>query len=224
MMKLFLVILLFFGYAFAQDEADELINEKQAAQNRLIEAQKKINEVNPNDEYDVVIEEPVPTDSKYIGLPQNKAEAAESGGLSDLKTKYLPELKYNPLAGKTIDEVKAHILSRVEGSNWETFFRSYPKMLDFIAELLSHEDAFMRLASIINKSDKLTRYFYCFLVVFIVAIYWNYKMPKTANFFVRFTRRLVFYIGSLTLNVSSFYVIFRYELDPTIEIFVRNFL
>lgn len=225
---LFLFFILFGFVSIAQEPELDAAQER-ARYNKqiqpLVQAAKEI-APDPDAEFDVqveIIHENSGSGNEYIALPKADKDDADSGLLDDFKSKYLPQLKKNPMANRNIEEVKANIREKVKGSNWELFFNNYPKVLNFVADLLSHDDAFLRFASILTKKNKLNRYFFCFVVVLIITLYWNYKLPKELNFFNKLGRKFVFYMGSLGVNLLSFYMLFRYELSPTIDIFIRNF-
>jgi hypothetical protein len=229
-MKVLLFLLFLFSFVVIAQEDDGL--DPMAHRRRLQEATKAL-ESGQAKQYLEANEKRKGT-SEYVELPSKDdfeklenfdelSDEEQEATLDNLKKKYLPKLKKNPLADKPKEEVRDIVLKRVEGSTWETLFRNNPSILNFIVDLMSHEDAFIRFASILSKPKKLRRYFYCFLVVVIISMYWNFKLPRELTFMVRLRRKTLFYFGALLVNFGSFYVIFNYELSPLAHIFWKNF-
>ncbi len=191
------------------DDVDELLEEKQNYQQSISEIQEDMQGDEMGDSDD-------PTQAKVIKNP--------GGTLEELKKKYIPEMKENPLATKSKSEVKEILMQKIQGSQWESFFQNNPRVLSFVVDFLHHPDAFIKFASILNKQDKLRRYFYCFVIIFILSFYLRSKLPKNVSLLRRFSRKVFFTLAGATINLITFYIIFNEELYHTVEIFSRHFL
>ncbi len=211
------LLLCFFLIPVYSQEGD--VDELNAHRNQY---NQTISEIQQDMQTDLAPHQAAPND-EYIAVPEQGNQEQGGGQLESLRKKYIPEIEKNPLANKSKEEVQEIILTKAQGSAWETIFTNNPRILAFVVDFLQHDTAFIYFSSIIAKPDKLRKYFYCFIIVFLISMYWNYKLPKNVSFFKKVSRKLVFSLSALTINLLSFYMIFKEELTPTLKLFSQHF-
>lgn len=158
---------------------------------------------------------------------EQTAPAVQNSMFTDMLPKVMKDqlaeiLKDNPFSKMEKEAVKTLAKSMVKGQKFGEYLDKNPKALDCFVTWLRDKKAMPAFLSIVNKPDKMKIFSGIFIFVFIVSFLFNLKNSKS-NILVRLVNKLCIFVCATTVNLGSFYFIFRDELDPTIKI-IRSFI
>lgn len=124
----------------------------------------------------------------------------------------------NPFTEMGKVAVKKMILSKMDPKHPAgKFIHESPKLVDFAADWVVDDKAIPSFVSIIAKKNKAKFMGGIFIAVFITVFLINLKKSKK-NILQRIIFQIAIMLGSFAVNASAFYIIYREELAPTLEI------
>lgn len=168
------------------------------------------------------LDELQPKDKDMIN-PVKVKNSVFSNMLSGESKKKVEELlNQNPLSFVPKEEIKSMILSRTTGSRLNSFLKNNPKYLEMAIEIFQDKEALSSLASIINSPDKLKKYGFICLFVFVVGFLINLKSDGM-GILKKILLKLGVTLASIVCNFVIFYYLFEKELHPTITI-IKKYL
>jgi len=131
-------------------------------------------------------------------------------------------MKQNPFATMKKDAIKNIILTKMDAKKPAgKFLHDNPKLVDVTAEWIIDDKAIPAFISIINKPDKAKIMGGVVVGVFITVFLLNLKNSKN-NILKRIFFKIVLMLGSATVNFSAFYLIYKEELGPTVDVISRS--
>lgn len=163
--------------------------------------------------------------------PSNSMPPADSlfnnsfmkGFVSEQMKKMLFEyMKKNPFASMSETEVEDFIMGNVKDRPAEQFFKKFPKALKALVNWLRDPKAIPAFLNIINKPKLLKNYGIAVLVVFILSFALN-LMNSKGSLLKRIFNKLCIMLGAFAINFGMFYIFFKEEITPTIEVMMRTF-
>lgn len=131
-------------------------------------------------------------------------------------------IKENPLALMDRSSLKSLIESRLEGKPAAKFFKSNPKILDFFVDWMRDKKALPSLFNMINKPDKMKKFSYLFIAVFVMSFILNF-MNSRGGLIRKIFTKIAITLSAILINIAGFYFLFTEELSPTIDIFKQTF-
>ncbi|MBC76184.1 MAG: hypothetical protein CME64_09230 [Halobacteriovoraceae bacterium] len=224
-MKLNLLLTLFLGLIFTppaySQEDDEAYRErilreysKKPAPQETTEVDRVIEEDNYEEERPEIIEPvaPVKIEDSFISKIMNNASKKFIGRF----------LKQNPFSNMSKSELQSLVLSRLEGQPFGDFLKEKPKFLDMFIDILRDRRALPSLLSLVNKPEKVKKYGMILIGVFVSVFFLNLFNSK-GNIFRRILVKMCIGIAAFSANIISFYVIFKDELTPTLDIVLKYY-
>ncbi|MBD65592.1 MAG: hypothetical protein CME62_10315 [Halobacteriovoraceae bacterium] len=230
----FLLLFVSFGL-FAQD------SEEEAARKRILEQYQVKTQAAP---IEPEVEEALPPEEEEA-QPQNlpTADGIPEIDPSELE-KIMANLEKNPLL-KMLDQKQKEMAAKMMRQNpfqnmkrdmirgsimkamdpekpFGKFLNENPKIADTVADIAVDKKAIPAFMSILNKPDQMKLFGIIVIIVFITVFFLNLKNSKK-SIFKRFLTKIFLMLSSLLVNLTAFYVIFKKELDPTLDIVFRNF-
>ena len=130
-------------------------------------------------------------------------------------------LKENPLSKMSEGEVRSLIEGRLNNLPVGNFFQENPRTLNFFIKWLRDKRALPRFISIVNEADKLKTYGFIALCVFILSFILNLFNNK-GNIFKRILKKLMIVMGVTCINVVVFYIMFRPNVQPTVDLLLQH--
>lgn len=159
--------------------------------------------------------------------PSGESVAIQDSYLSGMMTgqmkKFLGEfLAQNPFAMIPKRETKSLVLARLQGLPFGKILEDNPKLLDMFVDILRDNKALPNLLGLVNKPDKVKKFGFIALGVFIVVFLLNLLNSK-GNIFRRILRKLAIGLLAFAFNTGAFYFIFREELTPLLNIVFKHY-
>ena len=118
------------------------------------------------------------------------------------------------------DQLRAHLIAKTQGNFFGQVFAEFPKLLDYIIQVLRDPIAVPQFFSILEKKTKLMIFFginvFLWLTAFVIK---RAHKAKRAGFFTHFKRGLFFAVIRLGLFIGFFHV----EITPFVSIASRTF-
>ena len=123
-------------------------------------------------------------------------------------------------------QVKAFLIEKVNGTFAEPVFEKFPKLYDFIEELLLDEEAIVSLYSISADKTRLFHFALAMLATFIFAFLLKrfHNRGDSLNFFSALFKWIFRLCLIFSLRIGVFYYFFHKEIQPTIDIFKKTLL
>lgn len=137
-----------------------------------------------------------------------------SSSMKDVISKFL---KSNPLSKLSKEEVRSMILTQAEDKPAAELFKNYPKFLDFMVDWIRDPKALPAFIGIINKTEEMKNFGIAVLIVFILSFILNF-LNRNGNLAKRIFKKILISIGALVINLVLFYLYFKDEIGPTIDI------
>lgn len=176
-------------------------------------------------------------ETEQLGLAINKdlleLQAALQGGKSSLdilndpvlRKKLIAAYQTNPMAALPKDVLRGVIEEQVQKTPLKGVVKAFPKVLDFLVNLLHHPKAMGQAVKVLERTDDLRTcgYVSIGLMVFVFFLR-RYLVTKRTRFmkrvFIGFSTSVLMIGGSL----GFLWLSFREELGPTLEVFKTTFL
>ena len=118
------------------------------------------------------------------------------------------------------NQLRAHLIAKTQGNIAGQIFAEFPKLLEYIIQVLRDPIAVPQFFSILEKKTKLMIFFginvFLWLVAFVIK---RAHKAKRAGFFTHFKRGLFFAVIRLGLFIGFFHV----EITPFVSIASRTF-
>lgn len=148
-------------------------------------------------------------------------DVVEDSFISGIMSKKMKEtakqmIKENPFSLMSKLELKQVFLNKTKGTAAGKYLRKNERVLRTLVEVCHDKRAIPEFISLINKPDKMKKYGFCFIGVFIIAFIINMLNAKRSllrRFMVKFC---IMWVAAL-INCTTFYFIFEKELKPGIE-------
>lgn len=140
----------------------------------------------------------------------------------EMKDKVQSMIKSNPLAHMSKQQLQGLLLGR-EGlppTSMGKIFKANPRVLELVVEVLHDEHALPRFLSLMNKPKKMKTYGIS-VIVFMIFIFFINLKNSAKKIFKRIMFKFILMGASTLGNFLIFYIIFREELGPTVEIIKR---
>jgi hypothetical protein len=160
-----------------------------------------------------------PTAQKKDGLKDSFVSSMMTGVMKQVIDDFLKE---NPFSKMPRDEVKAMISIQTQNLPVKKVFDNNPKLLDMLVDWLRDTKALPRLLGIANKPQEVKIYGIIVLCVFIFSFVLNLANSK-GNLFKRILRKLAIFFGATAINFATFFIMFKEELKPTLEIIFKYY-
>ena len=139
----------------------------------------------------------------------------------NIKQLLMDYIKENPFSKMSEAEVKSFIMNQSKGRPVEKYIQNFPKVFDFFVDWLRDPKAIPAFISIVNRPKVVKNYGIAVLVVFILSFALNLLNTK-GNLFVRIGKKLIIMLSAFTVNLALFYVFFKPEISPTIDVVKRS--
>jgi len=118
------------------------------------------------------------------------------------------------------NQLRSHLIAKTQGNVFGQVFAEFPKLLEYIIQVLRDPIAVPQFFSILEKKTKLMIFFginvFLWLVAFVIK---RAHKAKRAGFFTHFKRGLFFAVIRLGLFIGFFHV----EITPFVSIASRTF-
>ncbi len=118
------------------------------------------------------------------------------------------------------NQLRAHLIAKTQGNVFGQVFAEFPKLLDYIIQVLRDPIAVPQFFSILEKKTKLMIFFginvFLWLVAFVIK---RAHKAKGAGLFTHFKRGLFF----ATLRLGLFIGFFHVEITPFVSIASKTF-
>ena len=131
-------------------------------------------------------------------------------------------IKKNPFSSMSESDIKETILKRTKESSLSEFFLNNPKILGVVTKVLKDQHAVPSMVSIINYPSKMKNYGVICFVVIIIGFFLNVK-NNSKGFIKRLIVKVGISLGTVITNFILFYVIFKDQLNPTVNIIKSSF-
>lgn len=223
-----------------EDEFEQLEKEL-AAQNKALGAASGILETPTeklqrlDDEAKANQDEPLETEE--LGLAINKdlleLQAALQGGKSSLdilndpvlRKKLIAAYQTNPMASLPKEVLRGVVEEQVQKTPLKGLVKAFPKILDFLVNLLHHPKAMGQAVKVLERTDDLRTCGYVSIGLMIFVFFLRrYLVTKRTRFFkkvfIGFSTSMLMLGGSLGFLWFSFHE----ELGPTLDVFKTTFL
>lgn len=139
--------------------------------------------------------------------------------VKEMMKKYLSK---NPLAHMSEEEIRQMVLVQTSGKKSGEFLKENPKFLDFLVKWFRDDKALPALAEIMNKPKKVKYYGYYVLAIFILSFLIGLK-ASDKSLFKKLMFKLTISFGVMVCYFIGFYLFFREELSPTVDIIKQVF-
>lgn len=205
MRKLFLifVICLLSLFAWGQEDYDDLGN---AIDQTASELSEPINQINQN---------PPPADSLL------EADYIKDVMSTQMKKMIMDYIKENPFSKMSKAEVENLILTQVKDKPAEQVIKNFPKAFDAFVAWVRDPKAIPAFLGIVNKPRVAKNYGIAVIVVFVLSFALNLLNTK-GNIFSRIFKKLMIMLGATGVNFALFYVFFKPEISPTLDVLSRH--
>ncbi len=118
------------------------------------------------------------------------------------------------------NQLRAHLIAKTQGNVFGQIFAEFPKLLEYIIQVLRDPIAVPQFFSILEKKTKLMIFFGINVILWLVAfVVKRAHKAKRAGFFTHFKRGLFFAVLRLGLFIGFFHV----EITPFVSIASRTF-
>ena len=178
-----------------------------------------------------------PEETEGLGLAINKdlleLQAALEGGKSSLdilndpvlRKKLIAAYQTNPMASLPIEVLRGVVEEQVQKTPLKGLVKAFPKILDFLVNLLHHPKAMGQAVKVLERTDDLRTCGYVSIGLMIFVFFLRrYLVTKRTRFFkkvfIGFSTSMLMLGGSLGFLWFSF----REELGPTLDVFKTTFL
>lgn len=158
---------------------------------------------------------------------EHKPEALKESFVSNMMTGVMKSmvqnfLKENPFSKMPREEVKAMIELRTNGLPVAALFQKHPKTLEMLIDWIRDANALPKLIGIVNQPDKVKYYSFILIGIFIASFLLNLANSK-GNLFKRILKKLAIFAGATVINFTAFFVLFKEELGPTLDIVFKYY-
>ncbi len=118
----------------------------------------------------------------------------------------------------TEEALEKMVISRLP-KKVQDFLTENPKILRFSVRLIKDSHALPALVDGMQNKKKITVYFACIIASFILGFILKRKNRKKDQFILKeIFKSLVITLFVICFNLSAFYIVFREDLRPTIEV------
>jgi hypothetical protein len=132
-------------------------------------------------------------------------------------------MKENPFASMKKDAIKKLILAKMDPKKTAgKYLHESPRLVDSLAEWIIDDDAIPAFVSIINKPKKAKIMGAIVVTLFIIIFFLNLK-NSDHRLLTKIMIKFGLMLASTSINLIAFYLIYKEELGPSIEVFSRNF-
>ncbi len=177
-----------------------------------------------------------PLENEQLGLAINKdlleLQAALQGGKSSLdiiqdpvlRQKLINAYQTNPMAAMPKEMLRGVVEEQIHKTPLSGLVNAFPKMLDFLVNLMQHPKAMGQMVKILNRTDDLKICGYVSIALMILVFVLRKTLIKKRT---RFMKRV--YIGFSTSvlmlggSLGFLWFSFREELGPTLDVFKTTF-
>ena len=142
---------------------------------------------------------------------------------ANIKDQFVAILKNNPLKLMEDEELKQKILSVTGDSFAGKIVAESPNFLNGFVEWLKNDEALSALFGVLNRPDQMKKYGIMCIFYFIVAFILNLKNNE-GNLLKRLMMKICIMMGTSTLTLITFYLLFSENIKPTITIFSKHLL
>ena len=139
-----------------------------------------------------------------------------------MKDTFEKMLEENPLSRMSKLEVENLILRQTSSSPLGEFLQTSPRLLSFFTDWFRDKRALPKLFGIINKPDKVKKYGFIVIGIFVASFILNLFNTK-GNILKRFFYKFIILISIIIINFTVFYFMFTPNIKPTIHLLLRNF-
>ena len=176
---------------------------------------------------DEVIEQDIAEGPEDFNEPEPSNVKIQDSFLTKIMNKGAKEyvrrfLSQNPFSNMSRSELRSLVLARLEGQPFGNFLKERPKFLDMFVDILRDRKALPSLIGMINKPEKVKKYGIVLICV-IVSVFFLNLMNSKGNIFRRILVKMSIGIAAFAANVISFYVIFKDEVTPTLDIILKYY-
>jgi hypothetical protein len=122
------------------------------------------------------------------------------------------------------EQVRYMILDKVKGKPTEKLFKKVPKLLDISVAVLLDRRAFLGLLDVMKRQEDLKIFFIISVALFLLSfVLKKMFLPKKSGLLRSFLTSLV--VRSLTTVATFyiFYIMFKKEVGPLVEVVVNQF-
>lgn len=128
----------------------------------------------------------------------------------------------NPFSKMSEGELKSFLRSRFEGNALGRTMEKNPRAFSAFVDVLRDKKALPSLLGIVNKPKKVKLFSYIALGIFIAIFIFNLMNSKKGLLRRIFTKLFIGLFGSVC-NLTAFYILFKEELTPTVDIVLKHF-
>lgn len=143
--------------------------------------------------------------------------------MSSASKKFVSEfLAENPFKRVPRAQMKELVLGRLNGLPFGERLQSNPKLLEAFVDFLQDDDALPRILGIVNKPETVKKFSYFAIGIFVIAFILN-LFNSQGNLFKRVMVKLSISFGAFVFNLSAFYILFREDIRPTLDIVFKYY-
>lgn len=156
---------------------------------------------------------------------EGKISNDSSGMIESMKEKLKKKLEeLNPLGNLNADNINKALVKKTEGTFLGNIFKDYPKVPDFLSQIVASKEARSSLMKIPFHPSKMTRYFIGFIGI-LIFFWWVGKIISKSikGFFASLGFWFVWKVIQLGSIIYWFGMVFSEELAPSIKIFKNIF-
>lgn len=131
-------------------------------------------------------------------------------------------MKHNPFQNMKKTAIKSSINNMFKpDTQVGIFLKKNPKIADIIADIGVDKNALPSFMSILNQPEKMKTFGGVVIVVFVSVFFINLRNSKS-NLLKRLIFKVCLIFCSAGVNLWAFYIIFKKELKPTVDIILRH--
>lgn len=178
-----------------------------------------------------------PVETEELGLAINKdlleLQAALQGGKTTLdlvndpvlRKKLISAYQNNPMANLPRDVLKGVLEEQIQKTPIKGLVRAFPKLLDFLVDLMHHPRAMGQAVKVLDRLDDLKTCGYVSLALMVLVFILRKTLITKKT---RFMKRVFIGLGTSMLMIGGslgfLWYSFHEEFGPTMEVFKKTFL